>query len=164
MIVAIYLAAIATANLAAARYGPAATIVIAFLFIGLDMACRDALQERWAGRWMWPRMLGLIVAGGLVSFIVNRDAAVIAVASTVAFVASTAVDALVFAALGDRDRLVKWNGSNLVSAAVDSLLFPTIAFGSLLPLVVVGQYVAKVGGGLVWSLALNAVSVRRREA
>ena len=39
----------------------------------------------------------------------------------------------------------------------------TIAFGSFLPLIVLGQFAAKVGGGFVWSLFL-AVPVRRRAA
>jgi uncharacterized PurR-regulated membrane protein YhhQ (DUF165 family) len=43
------------------------------------------------------------------------------------------------------------NGSNMTGAAVDSLLFPTIAFGALMPHIVVMQFVAKVAGGALWA-------------
>ena len=107
-------------------------------------------------------MLILIGAGGLLSYVLNRDAAQIALASTVAFVLSSSVDAVVFALLPRVGRFLRWNGTNLVGAAIDSLLFPTLAFGALIPAVVVGQYVAKVFGGVLWSLVLiHAVPVRR---
>jgi len=51
---------------------------------------------------------------------------------------------------------VRVNGSNVVSAAVDSVVFPTLAFGSFLPWVILGQFLAKVAGGAVWSLILPA--------
>jgi hypothetical protein len=40
---------------------------------------------------------------------------------------------------------------------VDSVLFPTIAFGAFLPAIVLGQFVAKVAGGAVWSWILGYV-------
>lgn len=54
-----------------------------------------------------------------------------------------------------RPRMIKINGSNIASAAVDSVVFPTVAFGSFLPIVTLGQFVAKVLGGFIWSLILN---------
>jgi uncharacterized PurR-regulated membrane protein YhhQ (DUF165 family) len=50
---------------------------------------------------------------------------------------------------------IKVNGSNVVSAAADSLIFPTLAFGALLPWIVLGQFVAKVAGGALWSIVLR---------
>jgi hypothetical protein len=38
---------------------------------------------------------------------------------------------------------------------VDSLVFPTIAFGSFIPWVVAGQFIAKTLGGYIWSLFLQ---------
>lgn len=52
------------------------------------------------------------------------------------------------------------NGSNVPAALVDSIVFPTIAFGALLPWIVLGQFAAKVLGGFVWSLLLNQVRTR----
>jgi queuosine precursor transporter len=155
MLVGAYLAAIVVANLVVTAYGPGASIITAFALIGFDLTVRDRLHERWQGRELWPRMLALIAAGGLLSWLVNGAAGPIALASTVAFIAAGIADALAFAALGSRSWLARVNGSNVVGSAVDSLVFPTIAFGGFLPLIVVGQFVAKVAGGFLWSLVLR---------
>jgi queuosine precursor transporter len=155
----LYLAAIVAANLIITQFGPSATIITAFLFIGLDITARDRLHESWRGRGLWPKMAAIIVSGSLLSWLVNRNAGPIALASFVAFAASGAADTLVYHALRHRPWIVKVSGSNVVSAAVDSLIFPTLAFGALLPLVVVGQFIAKVAGGALWAAILK---LRRR--
>ena len=163
MIVLLYLAAVVAANLSVAAFGPSVTIVNAFLFIGFDITSRDRLHDAWHDDHLWLRMALLIAAGGAISFLLNRDAAQIAIASTVAFVVAGVLDAGTYALLGERSRMLRVNGSNVVSAAADSLIFPTIAFGGFLPLIVLGQFVAKVAGGFLWSLVL-AVPLRRRPA
>jgi len=50
---------------------------------------------------------------------------------------------------------VRVNGSNLFSAAVDSVVFPTLAFGMFMPWIVLGQLAAKVAGGAMWSVILR---------
>jgi uncharacterized PurR-regulated membrane protein YhhQ (DUF165 family) len=160
--VCLYLAAVVAANLIITQIGPSATVVTAFLFIGLDITARDRLHESWRGGGLWPKMAALIGAGSLLSWLVNRDAGPIALASFVAFAASGAADTLTYHALRGRAWLVKVNGSNAVSAAVDSLVFPTLAFGMLLPWVVLGQFVAKVAGGAAWAALLGSRSGDRR--
>jgi uncharacterized PurR-regulated membrane protein YhhQ (DUF165 family) len=99
--------------------------------------------------------LPAIATGSLLSWFLNRNAGSIALASFVAFAGAGVADALVYTILGDKSRFLKINGSNVASSAVDSLLFPMLAFGfPLLWLIVFGQFVAKVGGGFVWSLVL----------
>ena len=159
-LVVLYLAAIVAANLIIARLGPQATVVTAFLLIGLDITARDRLHEAWQGRRLWPKMAALIAAGSLLSWLLNRNAGPIALASFVAFAASSVADTLTYHLLRRRAWTVKVNGSNVVSAAVDSLVFPTLAFGMLLPLVVLGQFVAKVAGGALWAMVLRLT--RRR--
>lgn len=155
MIVLAYLAAIVAANLSIAAFGPSASIINAFLFIGLDLTARDRLHEEWQTGRAWKMAL-LIAAGGALSYVLNRDAAQIAIASSVAFTAAALTDWLMYSALGDRARLVRVNGSNVVSAAVDSAIFPAIAFGfPLLWTVMLGQWLAKVAGGALWSLVLT---------
>jgi uncharacterized PurR-regulated membrane protein YhhQ (DUF165 family) len=154
-LVVLYLAAIISANLMIAHFGPSATVLTSFLFIGLDITARDRLHESWQGRALWPRMAALIAAGSLLSWLANRNAAQIALASFIAFAASGAADALIYQALRHRAWFVKVNGSNAVSAAVDSLVFPTLAFGMLLPFVTLGQFIAKVAGGAVWAVILR---------
>jgi uncharacterized PurR-regulated membrane protein YhhQ (DUF165 family) len=111
------------------------------------------------------RMGALIVVGGAISWVLTPGAGQIAVASTVAFMAAATADGLVYALLGDRAKRLRVNGSNVAGAAVDSVVFPAIAFGFplLLP-IMAGQFIAKVGGGAVWYEVLRAVSQRRRAA
>ena len=163
VIVAMYLAAIVAANLSVAMFGPSVTIVNAFLLIGFDLTARDRLHEAWEGRSLPVRMALLIATGGAMSYLLNAGAGQIAVASTVAFTVAAALDAVVYSLLGERGRMLRINGSNVVGAAADSLIFPTLAFGSLMPAIVIGQFVAKVAGGFLWSLIL-AVPLRRRPA
>jgi len=162
MIVGMYLVAIVAANLTVALWGPSVTIINAFLFIGLDLSARDRLHDAWRGNGLVWKMGGLIASGGLLSYLLNHDAGPIAVASTVAFASAATVDAGVYHLLRRRPFLVRANGSNVPGAAVDSLVFPTLAFGGFLPLIVVGQFAAKVAGGFLWSLILN--KRRRRVA
>lgn len=153
--VALYLAATILANLSSARFGPSASIVNALLFIGLDLTSRDKLHDAWHGRGLWWKMALLISAGSLLSWLINRNAGRIALASTLAFGIAGLCDTVIYHLLRARAKLVKVNGSNVVSALADSLVFPTVAFGAFMPLIVLGQFAAKVGGGFVWSLVLR---------
>lgn len=160
----VYLAAITTANLIVAELGPAATVPVAFAFIGLDLTLRDRLHSRWEyegwvrGRgWLLPLRMGLLIAAsGLVSWWALPTAGPIALASSVAWTLASLTDAVVYHLLRRRRWWQRVNGSNIAGAAVDSLVFPTMAFGALLPLVVLGQFVAKVAGGALWALVLGA--------
>ena len=89
------------------------------------------------------------------------EAGRIALASSVAFGVASLADAIAYHLLRRRSWMQRANGSNVVGAAVDSVVFPTLAFGALLPLVILGQFVAKVAGGFVWSLLL--ARIRERE-
>ena len=124
--VIVYLVAIVLANLSVVWFGKWASIVNALLFIGLDLVARDSLHEDWHGRGLVWKMGLLIAAGSLLSWLLNRNAGTIAVASFVAFSLAAMTDALVYAAARRRGWtwLRRSNGSNIASAAVDSLVFP----------------------------------------
>lgn len=153
--VILYLIAIVLANLSVAAFGPSMVIVNAFLFIGLDLTARDHLHDAWHGNKLLPKMTALIAAGSILSWLLNRNAGQIALASFVAFAAAATVDAIVYHLLGKYPRWLRINGSNIPSALVDSLVFPTLAFGAFLPLIVLGQFIAKVLGGFAWSLVFR---------
>lgn len=163
MLVALYLAAIVAANLSVAYFGPYASIINSFVFIGLDITTRDALHERWEGKNLWGKMALLILAGSVLSWLLNRDAGRIALASFAAFAAAGAADTVVYHLMRHRPKLWRVNGSNAVSAVVDSVVFTTVAFGSFMPLIVGGQVLAKVAGGYVWALLLDRVYWRRAQ-
>ncbi|RJR46039.1 MAG: VUT family protein [Desulfobacteraceae bacterium] len=153
--VLIFLAAITAANLSAAYFGPAATVVNSFILIGFDLSLRDRIHEAWHGHGLALKMFLLVVAGAAITYIINSNAGMIGVASVVAFAAALIVDAILYQMFFQKKRILKMNYSNLGSSAVDSILFPTIAFGVLMPWIVLGQFAAKVGGGFLWSLVLR---------
>lgn len=161
LLVAAYLAAITAANLTVAALGPSAAVWVAFLLIGFDLTCRDALHERWRDH-LVARMALLVAAGSLLSWAANPGAGQVALASAVAFGLAAGADGLTYHLLRERPWWVRVNGSNIVGAAVDSLVFPTMAFGALLPLVVVGQFLAKVLGGAAWAVVLARLRARRQ--
>ena len=161
--VTIYLLAIIAANLIITHLGPSAAIPVAFIFIGLDLTARDHLHDAWQRRGLARKMAALIAAGSLLSWLLNRDAGSIALASFAAFASAALVDTVIYHLLRDKARLLKINGSNILAASVDSLVFPTIAFGAFMPVIVLGQFAAKVGGGFVWSLLLQRMMAVREE-
>ena len=154
--VLVYAAAMTLANLSVATWGPWVSPINAFVLIGLDLAAlRDWLHVRLKA---W-QMGALIACTGLLTYALNPAAGMIAVASACAFSAAALVDWATFARLRG-SWLFRANGSNVAGAAVDSLIFPTLAFGALMPHIVALQFVAKVAGGAMWA-ALLARTVQR---
>jgi uncharacterized PurR-regulated membrane protein YhhQ (DUF165 family) len=62
---------------------------------------------------------------------------------------------VVYQYLKYKDKVIRINGSNIAGAAVDSVVFPTIAFGGLMLEIVALQFLAKVFGGFIWGKILN---------
>jgi hypothetical protein len=151
----IFLAAIVGANLSVAYFGPASTPINAFLLIGLDLSLRDKIHEQWHGKHLYLKMFWLILSGAVITWLFNRDAGILCVASVVAFSVALFVDAAMYELFFKQTRLVKMNISNVGSAAADSIIFPSIAFGVFMPEIVVLQFIAKVCGGALWSLILS---------
>lgn len=159
-----YLAAIIIANLtvtmAPAAWRGTVVLVNGFILVALDLVARDRLHDVWKDR-LALRMGLLILAGSVLSYAVNAGALPIALASCAAFGMSAAVDALVYSLLSRHPWLIRANGSNVVSAAVDSVVFLSIlASYGLLPWqavapLIVGQWVAKTLGGALWSMVLK---------
>lgn len=153
--VGIYLFAIVIANLVVLWFGPSSTIINAFLLIGLDLSLRDKLHDSWLGRNLPLKMGALIVSGAVITYILNADAGMIAVASVSAFSAAALVDTVIYSLLHNKSYLIRSNYSNIGGAVFDSVLFPTIAFGIFMPWIILGQLFAKIAGGFLWSVLLN---------
>lgn len=156
ILIGIYIAAMVTANTLVWWLGPWFSPINAFMLIGLDLTLRDVMQDRF-NRW---QLAGVILAGGAITWLVNPAAKHIAIASAVAFLVSAIADWATYTALRSKPWLVRSNGSNVVGAAVDSVIFPTLAFGSFLPHIIALQFAAKVGGGAIWSLLLRRLIAR----
>ncbi len=149
----IFVLSIVVANLTVATFGAWFSPINAFLLIGLDLSLRDKLHDKWNGN---PLKIGLLIAiSGVVSYLINPATGMIAIASVTAFCLSMIADAFVYQRLLSKSWMIKSNGSNIAGAGVDSIAFPTIAFGGLMWQIVLMQFVAKVIGGLIWSKVLN---------
>lgn len=161
-LVAVYLLAIVAANEIITHKGPTWSIYTAFAFIGLDLVTRDRLHDVWKGH-LVRNMAFLIAAGSLISYAVNRASGRIALASCVAFALAFTADAIVYHLRRKERWADRSNESNVAGAAVDSFVFPLIAFvPAIMPFwsatflaLVFGQFTAKVAGGYVWSLVLR---------
>ncbi len=150
---AIYIASLVAANLLVALIGPWFSVINSFVLIGLDLTLRDKLHDRWDGN---PLKIGsLIVVAGAISYLLNPASGQIAIASVVAFCLSMVADSLVYQKLKDEPWDKRTTASNLAGAGVDSIAFPTIAFGGLMPEIVAMQFVSKVVGGFVWTKLLK---------
>lgn len=145
----IYIASLVAANLLVAFFGPWFSPINAFILIGLDLTLRDKIHDRWNGNPL--KIGGLIVVAGLISYLLNPASGQIAIASVVAFCLSMTVDSFVYQKLASKSWQVRTTGSNVAGAAVDSITFPTIAFGGLMPEIVAMQFVCKVVGGFIWT-------------
>jgi len=162
-LVSLYLAAIIAANLLVARFGPAASIYNAFVLIGLDLITRDRLADFW-GTTRWAKMALLILAGSALSFAVNSDARMVAQASAISFACAEGGEALLYHLLRGREWMQRANMAAWLGAAIDSLVFPTLAFGGLVWATTFGQFTAKTAGALLWSLVIGRVRDRSRQS
>lgn len=158
ILIAVYVAAMVTANMLVWWLGPWFSPINSFFLIGLDLTLRDVMQER-LSRW---QLAGVILAGGAITWGVNPAAAHIAIASATAFIISAVADWAAYAWLRERPWLVRSNGSNVVGAAVDSVIFPTLAFGVFLPHIIALQFAAKVLGGALWSIIARSARLAPR--
>lgn len=149
----VYAAAMTLANISVATWGPWVSPINAFVLIGLDLALRDWLHVRLKS---W-QMGALIASTGFLTYALNPAAVMIAIASAISFSASALVDWATFTRLRG-SWLFRANGSNVAGAAVDSIVFPALAFGVLMPKIVVLQFVAKVVGAAIWSLLIHKVN------
>ena len=146
----VYASAMTLANLSIATFGVWISPINAFIFIGLDLALRDWLHIKLK---MW-QMGALIASTGLLTYALNPAAGMIAIASALSFMLAALADWAVFTKITG-SWFKRANVSNVAGAAVDSIAFPTIAFGALMPQIVFAQFLAKVAGGAVWGLLIH---------
>jgi hypothetical protein len=160
---ALFLGALAAANLLTTELGPEASVYTALGLVALDLVLRDALHDRVGGSARLLLMAFLILAGGAIAYIVNADAGRIAVASALAFAAAMSTDAVIYHVCRRLAWLERSNLSNIAGAVVDSAIFVAVAFpGAFLWSIALSQTTAKIAGGLVFALAFDRAMVRRR--
>lgn len=157
-----YIATIFVANWAITTFG---VVPVGFglyapagvYFAGLAFTLRDLVQDSLGRRWT----IGAILVGAAASGVFGDS---LAIASGVAFLFSELADFAVYTPLRERHWLGAVAVSNIVGLTIDSILFLTLAFGSLafLP----GQIVGKVEMTILAIIVLKglrAVSKRRTD-
>lgn len=126
------------------------------LMIGVALVLRDYVQER-----IGPvGVLVAIIGGAAVSLLVSPIA--VALASAAAFAISELADFAVYTPLRRRNLSAAVLASGIVGAAVDSILFLSLAFGSLEFLS--GQIVGKLWMSAAAALGLAVLGRRRAMA
>lgn len=151
ILIAVYIAAMVAANMLIALFGPWFSPLNAFFLIGLDLVIRDKLHDRWKGAHLPLKMFGLILTASAITYFLNPAASTIAVASVIAFIAAMVVNTIIYHFIQHKKWMVRSNVSNIGGALADSVTFPTIAFGVLMPDIIALQFICKVGGGVFWS-------------
>jgi uncharacterized PurR-regulated membrane protein YhhQ (DUF165 family) len=151
-----YAVAIVLANYLVSIFGPVITPINAFVFIGFDLALRNWLNLQ-LNKW---QMGAMIFGTGLISYFLNDTMQTIAIASAVSFTLASLVDWAVFNKIKG-EWIKRANISNTAGALVDSIAFPTIAFGSLMLEIVLLQFLAKVFGGFIWTLLLSKLPAKQ---
>src|ERR1044072_2877633 len=126
---AVWLVCIVGANWAIATFGlvPVGFGLMApagVYFVGLAFTARDMVQEYLGRRWTFVA----IIVGSALSYLVSPQ---FAIASGITFLVSEGADMLVYTPLRWRSWLGAVVASNTVGLVVDSVLFLTLAFGSL---------------------------------
>lgn len=111
------------------------------LVIGAALALRDAVQEALGRAWV----LGLVIAGATMSFLLGSPA--LALASATAFLLSELADFAVYDRLRKRGLALAVMLSGIVGATLDSLLFSWLAFGTIgwAPGLILAKLYASVG-------------------
>jgi uncharacterized PurR-regulated membrane protein YhhQ (DUF165 family) len=149
----LFIATIFGANWAIETYGlvPVGPDLIApagVYFAGLAFTFRDLAQDRVGRLWI----VAAIVVGALISGLVSTK---FAMASGVAFLVSELLDFAVYTPLRRRNWIGAVVASNIVGLVADSIVFLTLAFGSLqyLPGQVVGKmWMTLLAAGVLWLL------------
>ncbi|MGA4786745.1 VUT family protein [Nocardia sp. AB354] len=146
-----YLGAIVAANWLIEQFGivPVGFGLMApagVFMVGPALVLRDGVQYLWGK----PISLATLAIGALISYLVASPE--IATASAVAFAVSEFIDFVIFTWLAPRwTRAVFFGG--VAGALIDSILFLSIAFGSLALLP--GQVLGKVYGVVIASVVIG---------
>lgn len=156
----LYLGSVMAANWAVATFG---VVPVGFGFegpaavylVGLTFTFRDLLQDAWGKPYVILAMLMGAAASALIS-------PAFALASGGAFLVSELADFAVYTPLRRRGLLVAVLASNVVGLVLDSVVFLSLAFGSLeyLPGQIIGKaWMTLLAVGVLWIVR----SSRRRE-
>jgi len=144
-----YLLAFVSANLLVNHFGAYGLWFSSLFLIPFDFIIRCWFQERIKSKSTLLLMLfGLTIAVALIT--ISFNAVQIAYASTVGFTAAQLGAGIWYRMLKNKSLFIRVNMTDLIAIVCDSIAFQILAFGTLNPLVTIGQVVVKFAGGLLW--------------
>lgn len=146
----IYVGAIILANMLVLIYGKYGLWLSSALLIPFDFVMRCYFHERWKGNELVLRLGLLIGTAALATYLINSDSLPIALGSVSGFIGANIIAGLIYQALINKPVIYKVNGSDFAAIMVDSIIFQAVAFGVFDPVVMFGQTLIKMGGGLLW--------------
>lgn len=155
--VIIYVLLAVVANILVSEFGPVMIPINSFFLIGADMVIRDKMHNKWKGKNLWLKMILSIASAGVISALISPGSYMIAFASFASFFVSSIANTIVYDKLFNKEWMIKSNGSNAVGSVIDSFMFPTIAFGVIMPEIVIMQIAMKTLGSLFWSCLIKPV-------
>lgn len=150
----LYLTATVMANLLVTHYGIPGLLLSSTLLIPFDFVLRCYFHERWKGIHLVLRLGVLISSGCLATYLINKNAQYVAIGSIAGFAVANIVAGFFYQATIKRSTFIKVNGSDALGVIVDSVVFQMIAFGQFSIMIMLGQSVIKVLGGLFWYYVL----------
>jgi uncharacterized PurR-regulated membrane protein YhhQ (DUF165 family) len=162
-IVALFLAAIVLANLLVSSFGQIALVFTAFYLIPFDLVARDILHDRWSrnGKAELINKIGaLVIAGAVLTTLLNVNASRIAIASVVAFAVGVAANTFFYYLMSHFGREKRMVVSNSIVAVIDSTLFPFLALGLVDIRISLAQITLKCLGGWFWARIANIFNIR----
>jgi uncharacterized PurR-regulated membrane protein YhhQ (DUF165 family) len=150
LLISLYLISIISANLLLKHFGAYGLWVSSFLLIPFDFVVRCVFHETWSSKQLLTRLLLLTLAASFLTFILNQDAKLIAIASVFGFVSAQLGAGIFYQLNKGKSLFFKVNISDIIAISFDSIVFQFIAFGNISPIVTTGQIVVKFLGGLMW--------------
>ena len=144
LMIAVYVLMFLVANVLVSVFGPAVTPINALFLIAGDMVLRDRIQYESGIAWS----ISACIIAGLATIAVAPGSEMIAVASALSVTLAGCASALAFS-IKSGGFFSKAMPANIAAAAVDSVAFPLIAFGSVMPGVTIAQFAAKTIGATV---------------
>jgi queuosine precursor transporter len=148
--ISIYLVAFVLANLIVLYFGSIGLIFTALFLIPFDFVMRCIFHETWKGIELILKLGLIVIVASLITFVINRNAINIAIASSVGFILAQIFAGIFYQFFIKKSFFIKVNGSDAIGILIDSLAFQLIAFGIINYNILVGQFLLKLIGGLFW--------------
>lgn len=148
--ISLYLLAFVLANFIVLYFGKVGLIFTALFLIPFDFVMRCLFHEQWKGVELILKLGLLVGVASILTYVINKDAANIALGSVFGFVSAQFIAGVFYQSVINKSYFIKVNGSDAIGIFFDSLVFQFVAFSSIDPIITISQFTLKIIGGLFW--------------